>query len=311
MTIWHSLDEYPAGLPYPVFTIGNFDGVHVGHRRILEEVCRRAAQAGGTPLLLTFDPHPIRVLALDRAPKLLTPLAVKLELFEQAGITGALVLPFTPEFSRISPHQFAREIVVGRLGAREVIVGDNFRFGYQHAGDVRALEEFGRELGFVVDDLTPLRVRGQVVSSSRIRRLLETGRLSAANRMLGRCFSVCGRIVAGRGIGRAQTVPTLNLERYEEMLPAVGVYVTETVCDGLQRPSVTNVGYSPTFNHRDLGVETFLLDATPAPAAGRMEVFFWRRLREERKFPSAQALKEQILRDVSAARRFFRLLHGG
>jgi len=270
LNVWRSLDEYPAGLPYPVFTIGNFDGVHVGHRRILEEVCLRAAQAGGTPLLLTFDPHPIRVLAPDRAPKLLTPLAVKLGLFEQAGIAGALVLPFTPEFSRISPHQFAREIVVGRLGAREVIVGDNFRFGYQHAGD-----------------------------------------LSAANRMLGRCFSVCGRIVAGRGIGRAQTVPTLNLERYDEMLPAVGVYVTETVCDGLRAPSVSNVGYSPTFNHRDLGVETFLLDAAPAPAPSRMEVFFWRRLRDERKFSSAQALKEQILRDVAAARRFFRLLHGG
>ena len=311
MNVWRSLEEYPAGLPYPVFTIGNFDGVHVGHRRILEEVCLRAAQAGGTPLLLTFDPHPIRVLAPERAPKLLAPLPVKLELFEQAGIAGALVLPFTPEFSRVSPHEFAREIVVGRLGAREVIVGDNFRFGYQHAGDVRALEGFGRELGFVVDDLTPLRVRGQVVSSSRIRRLLEAGRLSAANRMLGRCFSVRGCIVAGRGIGRAQTVPTLNLERYEEMRPAAGVYVTETVCDGLRGPSVTNVGYSPTFNHRDLGVETFLLDATPAPAVGRMEVFFWRRLREERKFSSAQALKEQILRDVAAARRFFRLLHGG
>jgi riboflavin kinase/FMN adenylyltransferase len=310
LNVWRSLEEYPAGLPYPVFTIGNFDGVHLGHRRILEEVRWRAAQAAGTPLLLTFDPHPMRVLAPDHAPKLLTPLPVKLELFEQAGIAGALVLPFTPEFSRVSPHQFAREIVVGRLGAREVIVGDNFRFGYQHAGDVRALEEFGRELGLLVDDLRPVRVRGQVVSSSGIRRLLEQGRLSAANRMLGRCFSVCGRIVAGRGIGRAQTVPTLNLEWYGEMLPAVGVYVTETVCDGLRARSVTNVGYSPTFNHRDLGVETFLLDAAPAPAAGRMEVLFWSRLRQERKFPSALALKEQILRDVAAARRFFRLLHG-
>lgn len=308
MKVWRSLEEYPATSPYPVFTIGNFDGVHVGHRRIFEEVRRRAAAAGGMPLLLTFDPHPIRVFAPERAPKLLTPLPVKLELFEKAGMAGALVLPFTREFSRISPHDFAREILAGRLRAREVIVGDNFRFGYQHAGDVRALEQFGRELGFLVDDITPVRVRGHVASSSRIRQLLADGRLSAANRLLGRCFSVRGHIVPGRGIGRTQTVPTLNLEKYEEMLPAVGVYVTETVCNGLHARSVSNVGYSPTFDHRELGLETFLLDATPSPAAGQMEVLFWHRLRDEIKFPSAQTLKEQILRDVAAARKFFRLL---
>lgn len=308
MNIWRSLEEFPAELPYPVLTIGNFDGVHLGHRRIFEEARRRAAQGGGTPLVMTFDPHPARILAPERAPRLLTPLPIKLELFEKLGIAGVLVLPFTLEFSRLSPRRFAEEAVAGRIGAREVIVGDNFRFGYQHAGDVRALEEFGRQFGFLVDDVPALRLRGHVVSSSRIRRLLTEGRLSLGNRLLGRCFSVRGRVVPGRGIGRTQTVPTLNMEEYSEILPAVGVYVTETLCNGLRAISVTNVGYSPTFEVHRLRVESFLLEDVPPPNTQRMEVFFWHRLRDERKFPSAAALKAQILHDAAAARSFFRRL---
>jgi riboflavin kinase/FMN adenylyltransferase len=306
LRVWRSLQEYPAGLPYPVFTIGNFDGVHVGHQRIFEEVRRRAEAAGGTPLALTFEPHPARVLAPEAALKLLSLLPVKLELLEQAGMAGAVVLPFTMGFSRLSPHDFARDVLAAPLGAREVIVGDNFRFGYRHTGDVHALEQFGRELGFQVDDVPPVRVRGRLASSSRIRQLLAQGRLAAANRLLGRCFSVRGRVVRGRGIGRTQTVPTLNLEEYTEVLPAVGVYVTETACDGVRANSVTNVGYSPTFDHRGLGVESFLLDATPPPVAEHMEIIFRHRLREEVKFPSAETLKAQIMRDIERARAYFR-----
>ncbi len=308
MKVWRSLADVPHGLRCPVFTVGNFDGVHAGHQQILEVLRQRAAETGGTPLVLTFDPHPLRILAPERAPRLLTPLSLKLELFEKAGVWGVLVQPFTLEFSQVTPERFAREILAGRLGSREVVVGDNFRFGYEHAGSARTLTELGQRFGFQVHAVAPVRLRRQTASSARIRRLLEEGRVSLANRLLGRCFSVRGRVVPGRGIGQAKTVPTLNLEEYGEMLPARGVYITETACDGVRSISVTNIGHAPTFTERALQVECFLLEATPSVGTEWMEVVFWRRLRDERKFPSPEALKAQILRDVSAARVFFRRL---
>ncbi len=308
MKVWRSLEEFPGTLPYPVLTIGNFDGVHLGHRSILETVCRRAAEAGGTSVVVTFEPHPTRVVAPERAPRLLTPPPVKLELLEKAGLAAALVLPFTEELSRLTPEEFARQILAGRLRAREVVVGENFRFGHKQAGDVQILTELGRTLGFPVQVVAPVRMRGQVVSSSRVRELLGEGRVSEANRLLGRCFSVRGRIVRGRGIGRAQTVPTLNLEPYADLLPACGIYVTETVCNGRRAASVTNVGYSPTFEVNELRVECYLLEGAPRPNATQMEVIFCRWLREEAKFPTAESLKAQILRDAAAARTFFRRL---
>ena len=308
MSVWRSLEEFPGGLPYPVLTIGNFDGVHLGHRRILDIVCRRATEAGGTPLLLTFDPHPARIVAPERVPPLLTPLPMKLTLLEQAGLAGVLVLPFTRELSQLTPEQFARQILKERLATREIIVGDNFRFGHRQAGDVRALMELGPRLGFAVKLVPAVRLRGQAVSSTRLRQLIAEGHLTPANRLLGRCFSVQGRIVPGRGIGRREAVPTLNLEPYAGLLPACGIYVTETICDGQRATSVTSVGYSPTFDVNELRVECFLLEAPPPPGASQMEVVFWHRLRDEVKFSSAEALKNQIGRDIEAARAFFRRL---
>lgn len=308
MNVWRSLAQFPQRVAAPIFSIGNFDGFHLGHQRTLEAVCRRAEEAGGTPLVLTFDPHPTRVVAPERAPRLLTPLATKIEVLKKAGVAGVLVLPFTEALSRLTPEEFTRTVLCERLRAREVIVGGSFRFGHGQAGDVRTLRELGRTLGFVVDEIAPVRVRGEVVSSTRIRQLLAEGRVSLANRLLGRCFSVRGLITGGMRIGRSRTVPTLNLERYEELLPGRGVYVTETVCDGVRATSVTNVGHGPTFQARELRVESFLLEGPPPPGARRMEVIFWRRLRDERRFPSAEALRAQILRDAGAARAFFRRL---
>ena len=310
MYVWHHLEEFPGGFAHPVVTIGNFDGVHLGHQEILRETRRRAAQAGGVALVLTFDPHPLRILAPERAPRLLTPLPEKLRLLEQAGVFGVMAAQFTRDFSMLAPEEFVRQVLVERLGPREVVVGDNFRFGYRHAGDVRLLAELGRQAGFTVHDVAPVRVRGGVVSSSRIRDLLAGGRVPQANRLLGRCFSVRGYIVPGRGLGRAITVPTLNMEHYSEVLPAGGVYITETACDGVRSSSVTNIGHAPTFDgqHRELRLESFLLEATPPESAESMEVFFWRRLRDERKFPSPEHLKGQIMRDVERAQTFFRRL---
>lgn len=309
MKIWRSLDQVPPGLPCPVVTIGNFDGVHAGHRRILEAARDQAASTGGAVVVLTFDPHPTRIIAPERAPRLLTPLPMKIEQLRNCGVNAVLVLPFTVELSRLSPEEFVRQVVVGRLGARRVVVGENFRFGHKQAGDVRGLEELGREIGFRVSTLGAVKVRGEVVSSSRIRKLLEEGRLSLANRLLGRCFSIRGRIVKGQGVGRRQTVPTLNLEDYAESLPARGVYITETSCDGGRSRSVTNIGYRPTFEEARNApvVESFVLQGPPPPAS-EMDVIFWRRLRDEKKFPSAEALKAQIQRDVKATESFFRRL---
>ncbi len=309
MRVWRTLDEFPAdGLPYPVFTIGNFDGVHIGHRRLLGLVRERAAQHRGTALVLTFEPHPLRIVSPARAPRLITPLPLKLELLEAQGVDGVVVLPFTREFSHKTPQEFARDVLAGGLRAREVVVGENFRFGHHHAGDVRALEHFGAELGFHVHAAGPVRVRGEMVSSSRVRQLVTAGNVSMAHRLLGHCFRVRGPIVPGRQIGRRQTVPTLNLGPYEELLPGRGVYISETVCDGVRGMSVTNVGTSPTFDGTELKVETYLLDATPSPHAAAMEVIFYRRIRDEVRFPTAEALKRQIVRDVETANRFFRRL---
>ena len=308
MSVWRSLEEFPGGLPYPVLTIGNFDGVHLGHRRILEIVCRRATEAGGTPLLLTFDPHPTHIVAPERVPRLVTSLPMKLALLEQAGLAGVLVLPFTRELSQLTPEQFTRQILTERLAAREIIVGGHFRFGHRQAGDVHALVDLGRRSGFAVKMVPAVRLRGQAVSSSRLRQLIAAGQLGPANRLLGRCFAVRGRIVPGRGIGRREAVPTLNLAPYADLLPACGIYVTETIYDGQRATSVTSVGYSPTFDVNELRVECFLLEAPPPPGASQMEVVFWHRLRDEVKFSSAEALKDQIARDIEAARTFFRRL---
>lgn len=309
MRIWRGIDELPGGLPFPVVTIGNFDGVHLGHRRIIELVRARAEQEAGTSIVLTFDPHPSRILSPLRQPGLLTPTSVKLDLFQKLGMEATLVLPFTPEFSHLSPEEFVRTVLLERIGTREAVVGDNFRFGYRHAGGVRTLAQLGREMGFRARGVAPVKVRGRVVSSSYIRDLLREGNLSLAGRLLGRCFSLRGRIVSGLRIGRSRTVPTLNLEQYEELLPRDGVYVTETSCEGGPPAiSVTNVGESPTFHVDRRRVESFLLDDLPPPAAPYMEIFFWRRLRDELVFPSAEALKEQILRDAERARQFFHRL---
>lgn len=309
MKVWRSLEEVPRGMPYPVVTIGNFDGVHLGHRRIIEIVRERAEREAGTSIVLTFDPHPGRVLAPHREFKLVTPTPSKLELFEKLGLDAAVVLPFTEAFSHLAPEEFVRHVLVKAIGAREVVVGDNFRFGYKHAGNVHLLEQLGRQMGFQADDVPPVKIRGGVVSSSRIRELLRQGNVALAGRLLGRCFSIRGRIVSGHRIGRSRTVPTLNLEPYAEMLPRDGVYITETACDGGPRAvSVTNVGQSPTFHLHELRVESFLLEGAPPPHASRMEVFFWARLRDELEFASAEALKAQILDDAARTRRFFRLL---
>lgn len=309
--IYRSLEEAAAAFGPCALTIGNFDGVHAGHRRILRRVAEVGSEHGWIPAVLTFDPHPAVVVAPERAPRLLTTPLERCALMREEGIQQVLILPYTLEVSRLSPEEFVRRILLEKLDARAVLVGGNFRFGYQHAGDTRQLEALGRRLGFLTEALPAVTLRGRVVSSSLIRRLVETGSVTVAWRLLERPHWLEGEVTPGRGIGSQHTVPTLNLALHEAAVPpAAGVYITRTLdpADGRRWPSVTNVGCRPTFGPGDLTVETYLLAPLEGPPPRTIRLEFLRRLREERRFPDAAALRAQILADARRARTWFRRL---
>ncbi|HLI84152.1 MAG TPA: bifunctional riboflavin kinase/FAD synthetase [Bryobacteraceae bacterium] len=313
MRIYRSLAGTPADFGPSVLTIGNFDGVHLGHRRILERAVALGAERGWKPSALTFDPHPTRVVAPERTPRLLTTAERRAELMAELGIEQVLILPFTREIAELSPEQFARDIVAGKLGAKAVLVGENFHFGRRQSGNVQTLEALGRQLGFATETIPTAHCRGRTVSSSAIRDALERGQVALAARLLQHPYALDGDVVRGQGIGSKQTVPTLNLQTAAEVIPARGVYLTRTceLAPGLDRQrqwnSITNVGYRPTFGAaNELTVETFLLDRLEGTPPARIRVEFLCRVRDERKFESPEALKAQILRDVRVAQNYFR-----
>jgi len=291
-----------------VVTIGNFDGVHLAHQKLMQTVVDTARKHGAVPVALTFDPHPIKILAPDRAPKLLTPLDRKASLIEATGIERLVVLPFTRELARLSPLEFVREVLLKGLRTLSVHVGPSFRFGYRQSGDVESLREIARLEDFRLGVLPALRIRGEMVSSTRIRELLSLGRVNLAARLLGRPFTLFGPIVAGLGVGRKHTVPTLNLAPVEEQIPKIGVYVTRTWLGQVAHDSVTNVGHKPTFGGHELTVETYLLNFSGEISETDMEIEFLFRLRDEMKFQNPAILKIQIQEDARRAIKFFRML---
>lgn len=309
MKVYRSLEGVPADFGPSALTIGNFDGVHFGHRRILRRLKAIADERGWKASVLTFDPHPTRVVAPQRAPHLMTSPERRCELMAEEGIEQVLILPFTRELAQLSPEEFVSRLLVDRLGARAVLVGDNFRFGHRQAGNIRVLADLGRRLGFETEIVPAIRCRGRVVSSSGIRELIQAGRVSLAARLLQHPYGLEGEVVSGRGVGSKQTVPTLNLATTAELIPARGVYVTRTrdLDGGRQWNSITNIGYRPTFGRSDeLSIETFLLDPAAGDSPWRIAVEFLWRVRDERKFASPEELKAQILRDVGVAQRYFR-----
>ena len=309
MRIYRSLEETPPDFGPSALTIGNFDGVHAGHRRILRRLKALADERGWKPSVLTFNPHPTRVVAPERAPRLMTSPEQRAELMAEEGIEQVLILPFTPELARLSPEEFVRQLVVGRLGARAVLVGGNFRFGHKQSGNIRVLEEMGRQLGFETMIVPAVEWRGRMVSSSGIRELIASGQVALAARWLQHAYALEGPVVSGRGVGSKQTVPTLNLAPETEAIPARGVYVTHTrdLENGRSWESITNVGYRPTFGASDqLSIETYLLGPMEGDTPRRIRVEFLWRVRDERKFASAEALRGQILKDVRAAQNYFR-----
>jgi riboflavin kinase/FMN adenylyltransferase len=308
MRVFHKLDDLPGGFGTTIVSAGNFDGVHRAHQLVLGKMVERARELGAKSLAVTFEPHPIRILRPDVAPRLLTPLPVKLKLMEASGLDAVLVLPFTRDLSLLSPRQFAEEILSRRLRAREVHEGTSFHFGHKAEGNVERLREFGQACGFEVRVYPELRIRGDVVSSSRIRELVATGRVSRVRHLLGRLFSITSTAGRGRGYGQKYTVPTINLSRYDEMTPGDGVYITSTRVGSECFDSVTNIGSRPTFAE-SFAIETHLLNFHPieVTAETEVEIFFRRWLRKEIKFPTVDALREQIARDVHRTRQYFRL----
>lgn len=289
-------------------TIGNFDGVHVGHQHLFQKVVEAAKAHGLTPAVLTFDPHPARLVAPDRAPKLLTTIEERTDLMRQQGIERVLVLPFTEHVAKLSPEQFIERVAVSMLDTKMIFVGDNFRFGHKQSGDTHALVELGKRYGFETDIVGAVKFRGRIVSSSLVRHMIRDGKVAQACRFLNRPYALSGDVVHGHGVGAKQTVPTLNLKTPAEVLPRNGVYVTRT--RDLDSPrrwnSITNVGHRPTFGGGELSIETFLLDPLEGETPARIRVEFLHRLREERKFENPEALKAQIFRDVARANTYFR-----
>jgi riboflavin kinase / FMN adenylyltransferase len=310
MQVFHKLDDVPTEFGPSLVSVGNFDGMHRAHTHVLGEIVQRGRQSGGQAVAVTFEPHPARILRPDSGLKLLTPVPEKLRLLERTGIDAVLMLPFGRDLSLMTPRQFAERILKKKLHAREVHEGYNFRFGHKAAGDVNLLEEFGQEMGFAVKVYSEQKLRGEPVSSSHIRKLLGEGRVSRARHLLARPFCILGTPGRGRGYGSQYTVPTINLARYEELVPKDGVYITWTRVGAELFEAVTNVGNRPTFGADSFAIESHLLNFHPLELTpeSEVEICFLDRLRDEIKFPSVEALREQIARDVKKAQRYFHLL---
>jgi riboflavin kinase/FMN adenylyltransferase len=292
-----------------VVTVGNYDGIHLAHQQLIESVCERARALNASSLLVTFDPHPARILRPHGGPPLITPMERKLELLEATGLDAVAVLPFSRDLSMMPAFEFAEEILYSRLHTIEVHEGYNFRFGHKAEGNVQRLAEFGGKLGFTVVTHTPIRWGELVVSSSNVRAEVLGGNVETARHLLGRPFSIDSTPGRGRGYGTKYTVPTVNLARYDELTPAIGVYVTEMRINGEEFEAVTNVGNRPTFGAESFAIESYILNFHPIELTSEtpIRLTFLHRLRAERKFPSVEALKEQIGRDVAKAQRYFRL----
>jgi riboflavin kinase/FMN adenylyltransferase len=310
MQVFHKLEDVPATFGPTIISVGNYDGVHRAHQAVLKDIAARARQQHAKSVAVTFDPHPVRILRPDSGLKLLTPTAEKLRLLKNTGIDAVLLLPFGRDLSLLSPREFAEGILKKKLNACEVHEGYNFHFGHKAAGNVNTLAEFGREMGFAVKIFDRMMIRGESVSSSQVRKLLTSGRVSRARHLLGRPFAILSTPGRGRGYGSKYTVPTINLSRYDELVPEDGVYITRTRVAEECFDSVTNIGNRPTFGADSFAIETHLLNFHPIELKPEteVEIFFLQRVRDEIKFPSVEALREQISKDVRKARRYFHLM---
>jgi riboflavin kinase/FMN adenylyltransferase len=310
MKVLRSLAE-AIGLQAPVATIGNFDGLHRGHREIIERVLSRAHVQQGTALLITFEPHPLKLLAPERAPSMLVTPEQKLDLLSAAGLDVVLILAFTPELAALTAERFVADFLSRGVGAREVYVGENFNFGRGRTGNADLLVALCASHGIRAAKVPEVCYLDSPISSSRIRRALRSGEVELARELLGRPHAITGTVVRGAGRGSDLGFPTANLAPHDQLVPQDGVYVTLLVVDGQASPSVTNIGSRPTFAEGDFTIETHRLDGTGDLYGRDVEVRFLARLRPELKFESVEALVRQVRADVKRARAYFRDVPGG
>ncbi|HZB26186.1 MAG TPA: bifunctional riboflavin kinase/FAD synthetase [Vicinamibacterales bacterium] len=307
MNVAHYPDDHVVKWHQPVLALGNFDGLHRGHMKIIDRVRRRAGERGGTPAAMTFDPHPPRVVRPDKAPPLLMTKAQRIEALGRSGMQGIAVMRFTEEVSRWEPEVFVRTVLVEWLHVVEVWVGANFLFGHARGGNYSVLRSLGARYGFRAEKIDPVRYKDFVVSSTRIRRLIAEGRVDEAGALLGHHYFIDGTIVRGAGRGRQIGVPTANLQTHNELVPPTGVYATTVTIDGVVRPAVTNIGYRPTFGDAETPViESHVFDFDCDLYDRELRLSFVQRLRDERAFPDVDALRAQIDADCRSARRLFR-----
>jgi len=291
----------------PVLTIGNYDGLHLGHRRIIERVTQRAREIDGTSMLMTFHPHPLHILRREKELPFITPEEQKEGVIAEMGIDILFVVPFTGEFSRITPEAFVETILCGRLAIKGIVIGHDFRFGAKGEGDVSLLERMSRSLGFFVEVVDPVTLEGERVASNRIRTLLSDGDVAQSARMLGRPYVIAGTVVRAKGRGAAIGFPTINLQTDYPLIPGHGVYVTEAEVDGRWLRAVTNIGHNPTFETgMERSIETFILDFHGDLYDKKVKVRFLKRIRDEARFASVEELKGRIAEDVEIARAYLR-----
>jgi len=304
MQVFESLD-LPVKFPNPVLTIGNYDGVHVGHRTIIEITKGKAREMGGTSMLMTFYPHPLHVLRPDKELPSITPLEEKKRLIEEAGVEVLLIVPFTEEFSHVAPEDYVKEILVRRLGIKGLVVGYDFKFGRGGRGDIEGMKKYAEAYGFFVEVVSAVTIGGEKVGSNKIRKLLRSGDIDKANLLLGRPYMVSGKVIRGEGRGRAFGFPTINLKTDFDLVPPNGVYISEVVVGDQSLQSATNIGYNPTFGGQERTIETFIFDYDGELYGKDVRLFFHVKLREEVRFESVSELRQQIERDVTAAREYF------
>jgi riboflavin kinase / FMN adenylyltransferase len=305
MRLFHGTDNAKIARP-TVLTLGVFDGLHLGHQLIMRTVVERARETGAVPSVITFDPHPRAVLHPQSAPPLLQTFDQKIEAFGVLGLEQTIVIRFNEAFAQVRAEDFLRDVVSERLQAREVYLGRGFAFGHDREGDIELLKKVGDALGFHVEEVPEVQLRGQRISSSRIRGLLAEGRVNLARRMLGRPYGVEGRVVRGQERGRTLGFPTANLRPQNRVIPRQGVYVTATLIEGAWRRSITNVGTRPTFERAaEPSVETYVINWSGDLYGDVLRVRFLYRLRDEKRFASVEDLKRQIAHDQSRADKYF------
>lgn len=311
MKVINRLEDLAPEYPLPIVTIGNFDGVHLGHQNLMRDLVARAARIGGTPVVVTFYPHPLQMLAPNNAPLQIQTLDQKLAILESLGIPLVMVIPFNMKLAQTS----ARDFAVGlweRLQFKEIYVGPNFAFGHRRQGSINLLKEIGEEKGFVAGKIHQVQFRGNRVSSTTIRQALISGQVGLARRLLGRPYELKGIVIHGSGTGTRFSIPTANLKTPNELIPRRGVYVTIFRVEGRRYPSVTNIGFRPTVNTEEsaatLSIETHLLDFNQDVYGKETILKFLMRLRDERRFSGEAELVERIRKDKENARRYFRWL---